>query len=503
MSFNCSVSYQNATKKVTCPKTVTVNHLVSLSLEKFKLPPDTRGVLLSGGKKLDGLLPLRLTNLVNNARLTLETVSAAGSSATLKVAATVNLETISKIVKMETNQTVADLLSKFMQEAGKSDDWRDQSVQLSVFQSSINNDSTDFSTTTIGSLIGSASNAVLRVVIESSSNRKQREELHEEQRLARQRMQEEKRRARLQAKQEAELRPPQEAESTARAHETEVNEAKNEAEVTRLPEEVPGLVQRESDLGNSLQDLRAERVKQQNPEHTEGRQLVAEQEISTAEGRRELSTENWQMPVEHEDTLYVPQERAQIYDNPEDDYNLTTAQAERYFNMIRGMQTNRKTKKEAVVPQKYTIRVRFPDRALLDLHLENLNVKLGQFLKKLDTYIHANHINTYKLRTGQPPFEEVAVGFVANDTLLKDHPQFQLEKLLLIWESTQSNARGPFVKDGLVPKDVSELPTVVLENNRAHLEDDLAPRSTPMNRASVPANRETPKTKGLPKWFRG
>ncbi|KAF8002315.1 hypothetical protein HF325_003280 [Metschnikowia pulcherrima] len=218
---------------------------------------------------------------------------------------------------------------------------------------------------------------------------------------------------------------------------------------------------------------------------------------------RQNNLESWTLPEVNEDTLYVPlKSTSGTYENPDADYELTSNQAEKYYKILKSMQ-GKPAKKFAKKPSKYTIRIRFPDRALLDLHFEDPATKLGQLLRKLDSYLLEKHINSYHLKSGLPPFEEIQFGFGANNTSLCDHPHFQQEKILLIWES-QSVSAGPYLKQYLLRKDVSELPTVVLESHRGDLEADEESskgiRSTADSRSAD--GKSKARAKGMPKWFR-
>lgn len=485
MSFTFSVSYQNVVKKVSCPRTASVNQLANTALEKFKVGPGKNGVLSSGGKKLDGLQPVRFTNLVNNAKLTLEVSNAAATVLTLKLQGTVDKEPASRNLEVSSSMSLAELVLLFLRETSRMHDWSGKRVQLGVYQSVVDNQSTDFKLTVIGSLVGGASNALVRVTIEAKSEQANREKLQEEQRALRLKQEEEKREARLKAQEEAQNAAPQEKKETASVS-------------TGEPQDVPVHHEHIAQPIEQSQPAVVPPAEQEDVDMEENAPTPAEK-VAPAPTP---ASQAWELPEEREDTLYVAQNTTQLYENPEDDYNLTTAQAEKYFSMIRSMQGNKK-KKEARVPQKYTVRIRFPDRSLLDLHIDDSLVKFGQFLKKLDGYVHEKHINSYKLKSGLPPFKELKFDFNGNNTPLKEHEDFQLEKLLLIWEPSEKSAGVPYLKEGLSKKDVSQLPTVMLESNRGRLEEEqsLTTKSKP-SLSSRSSAEGKPKAKGLPKWFR-
>lgn len=189
MSLSFSIAYNNVSKKVTCSRTNTVNQLASLAIAKFNLPSSVHGSLLHNGKKLDGLLPLRLTNLVNNAKLSLE-VSTSLRPVTLKVVGSVLGERKQKIIKTKTDSSLEELLDTFAKETGTK--YEGLYVQISMLDARIDNGSTDFKETQLGSILGSADNAVLRITIESHETQTQREKLQAKQTELRRQLEEHK-----------------------------------------------------------------------------------------------------------------------------------------------------------------------------------------------------------------------------------------------------------------------------------------------------------------------
>ena len=199
----------------------------------------------------------------------------------------------------------------------------------------------------------------------------------------------------------------------------------------------------------------------------------------------------------------MPHKKLEVYENPEDDYNMTTAQAETYLNIIKSMQTRPKKKNEAKSPTHYAIRLRFPDRSLVQLHIEDPSTKLGQLMKKIDSYIDPKFINSYRIKNGTPPFREIKFGFQENGTALSKHPDFQQEKMLLIWEPSSSHQPGPYLAQGVNTKDVSQLSTVMLETHRGELEEDtLATGKSVKGTSDEKPKLKTKLNKSMPKWFR-
>lgn len=472
MSFTCTVLYGTITKKVQCPISFSVNQLVQLSIEKFKLV-DTFGELSSGGKKLDPLLPIRLTSLTNNAKLTL-TLSNSDVIANLKIIGSIEGEPVISTIKISAAAPIANLLNKFAALNDIKIDLETKRVSLSVLQSSVENSTSDFKTTLLRSILGNSSNAVVRLVVEDKNVYQLKRKLQEEQTKIRLQMEEEKRQTRSMRKEEtsdisiqpgpsSQLHPNSPPLTSIMA--PEENEIAPKTVVDRVAEnKQPPKVQATASTGETLQIL-------------------------------SLNTKT-------EDTVYVPLNRTELYDNPEDDYDMTPHQAEKYLNMIKSMQAKPKTKKLARPPRHYSIRLRFPDRSLVQFHLDDPNIKLGQLVKKIDSFVDIKFINSYRIRNGSPPFKEIHFDFDANNASMNRHPEFQEEKLLLIWEPTTSQPGGPYLKSDVSTKDVNELSTMRLEAHRGQLEDD---ESTAEKR--VEGNKEIRSSKfklttKTPKWFR-
>lgn len=478
---------------MSCVRSATVNDLILTSFQKFNVPLSNNGVLTFSGKKLDGLLPIRLSNVVNNAKLEL-IVSSGDSEVTLKVVAAIGDESITKVIKVASSATLAALVEEFRSKAEISSDWSDKRIQLSVLQAIKDNLTSDFAQISVASVVGSATNAVLRLLVENKDAQQKRMKFQEEQRVLRQELEEKRRQERLVKKEEEQKLQGKkvlegknvEGEEDAEMEDVEDTEdnlaAVADEAVHTLPHkgETP-----ESSTGNPTQNI----IHSTNSGNLTG---------SSGDGiSEEPRAGHFEVVQEIEDTLYVPSTRSAIYENPDDDYNMTVNQAEKYYKIIKSMQGGRKVAKEVTKPQKYIIRIRFPDRSLLDLPIDDPSIKLGQLLKKIDGYVAEKYINTYKLKNGLPPFKELAVGFSENNVALIDHPDFQLEKILLIWEPALSNSKGPYLGEGIATKDASQLPTLQLESHRGELEKDEVTAPKPV--AKTDGKK---KSTGVPKWFR-
>lgn len=490
MSYTFNVSYKSVSKKVSCPRSATVNDLILASFQKFNVETSQNGLLTYSGKKLDGLLPVRLSNLVNNAKLELS-VSAGNSVVTLKVVAAIGDESITKIIKVASSSTLAELVDEFRNKTEIDSDWSDKRIQLSVLQAIKDNLTSDFAQIRVATVIGSATNAVMRLLVEKKDAQQKREMLQEEQRVLRQQLEEKRREERLLKKEEEEMQVDDKSVLEEKDVEMEDSEETENAEVEscgkfKAVETKTGLASGGNDIGHSAKST-----------GDSGDNSRESTQFSGAAGLSDQPSDHFELVEEREDTLYVPNTRTAIYENPDEDYTVTINQAERYYKMIKSMQGGPKITKEISKPQKYVVRIRFPDRSLLDLPIDDPTIKLGQLLKKIDGYVAEKFINTYKLKNGLPPFKEIVMGFSENNMALNDHPDFQLEKILLIWEPVVSNSKGPYLKEGIATKDASLLPTVQLETHRGELEKGEVTAPKPVIKRD-----EKKKLSGVPKWFR-
>lgn len=497
MSFTCHVLYQNVSKKIQCPNTHTVNQLIELSLAKFNLSLSF-GELSSGGKKLDALLPIRYTNLVNNAKLTL-TVSKGNTEVNLKIVGTIELKQITSMMKVPPSITAAELVLQFATLNNIEIDLASKHVLLSVLQTAVDNISHEFDKTTLKSLLGTSSSAMIRLVVEDKSKHAAKKKLQEEQGKLRAQLEEKKRQARLLEKEQNDAKEPEPT-----GHKTVTTEPVlkpksdqiDHPEEKSLPSEGPS-----NSLSNTIVP------DETNSANKKGEDLMQTDPVKTtpgaSDGNSERNARSFVLSNDTEDTVYVPHKKLEVYENPEDDYNMTTAQAETYLNIIKSMQTRPKKKNEAKSPTHYAIRLRFPDRSLVQLHIEDPSTKLGQLMKKIDSYIDPKFINSYRIKNGTPPFKEIKFGFQENGTALNEHLDFQQEKVLLIWEPSSSHQPGPYLVQGVNTKDVSQLSTVMLETHRGELEEDaLATGKSVKGTSDEKPKLKTKLNKSMPKWFR-
>lgn len=485
MSYSFSVTYNNVTKRVFCTPNCSILNLVLLSIEKFRVPESITVSLFHDGKRLDDMLSIRLANLRNNAKLELQTVRLV-EMVNLKISGKFLFKQLSKVVRVSPSVSVACLVSEFLQQCGETADWTQYNVELSAMQHTIKNNSTDFSTTLVKSLIGSSEKAVLRLTIEDAAKIKKREDSQKESDELRKSLDRQRHAVCIAGREQIEKK-------------NALLEERMAIEETSQPTE-------EERKKNLYGELAEPELNSSEPYLFS--QASADAEVcslpifnksppSIVESRGKTISAPWLPPTETEDTLYAPKNQIIRYENPDDDYNVTTNQSEIYLKMLQGMQKpSRKTKPTAL--RSYVIRVRFPDRKLLDLILKDSSVPLGQLFKKLDSYVHPKFANSYTLKNGSPPFQAIEMGFTENNISLKDHPQFQEERLLLVWEPT-IKLPGPYLKEVLPLKDLSEMPNIALESHRKILQDDF---ETIRGTESKIVKTKTEKKPGVPKWFR-
>ena len=186
-----------------------------------------------------------------------------------------------------------------------------------------------------------------------------------------------------------------------------------------------------------------------------------------------------------ENTVIYKPSSTTTYENPEEDYEFTLDHAKKYQELIRYKPTKPKAKIEKV-PQKYHIRIKFPNNYLLEIKFDNTNVKFGELVKKIDDNLTEDFKSNYNLKVSYPPFKKFNISFSLNQTFLLKLPEFDTnEKVLLIWETDKTGQY--LVNDQAV--DFGYLPEVQLEQNRRDLPDE-------QNKSKKLTKDKTPK------WFK-
>ncbi|KAL6449922.1 hypothetical protein SBY92_002396 [Candida maltosa Xu316] len=440
MSINLNITYQQRPKKITISKASTINQLVSESLTLFKIDSSSNnGRLLHNDKVLDGSLPIRLTNLLNNSKLVLQSEPKSASSK-FDINVKFMSDQGSSVKKCSSDLSLLELVKEFNGDVTKPSNMR-------VLNLSIQSDK--YASTSLVSIVGNVNNVVIRFAYENEKQEveKQQQEairLHIEQGKLRKQKEEEQ--ARLQEESE---RQQQHQNSNETKSEVQDGVDKTEAE-----NQEPKPVLNDGDVHPTVKD-------------------DVEAEPHNAYVYKEDD-------IKETPQLFVPSKAPQqpLYDNPDEDYEMTLHQAKAYQNAIRNSAKRKQKDKVTALPSKYQIRLKFPDATILQINfIEKVDqVKFGNLVRKIDDLLLPEFINIYNLKQGYPPFNTIDMSYANNNEFLHNLPDFQQERIVLIWELQKHdlNVKGPFVKNtaGLSVKQSEDLPERVLERHRGELPDD-------------------------------
>lgn len=449
------------TKKVVCQNTLTVNQLIELAVSKFG-EEGMNGELTHGGKRLDRTLPLRLTNIVNNSRVELELQrNREAKEVQIKLNMSDGKDTLTYVDRVSDGLSIKQVLETFetkhnIRIFGKG------KFETVILNARVKSDDAEMSSS-LRLIAGDVGSLVMRLAYSKREgvdkeeqlkiNRKQVEQMREYQR------QEKARREILEK--ERLTRDVQRQEAQSDEHETPTqsplvaHEQKNDVGITKAQDTDA------SYDSNSSQEL---------------------------------------SDYDKSDTLYVPSKVIR-YENPEEDYEMTVDQAKIYHKLVVAS-GKRHPKKERQIPSEYSVRIRFPDQKLLQLHIPDSSTKLGNFLKKLDLYLSPTFKSNYVLKLGHPPFAKLTLSFAENEKPLNELMEFQEERIVLIWEPL-SNDKGPFIKESLLDeghvKQLGDLPEVKEEQRGNRYISEGTTTST----SSRTTNRQSKESDGkFPKWLK-
>ncbi|ODV82338.1 uncharacterized protein CANTADRAFT_4346 [Suhomyces tanzawaensis NRRL Y-17324] len=482
-SISLNITHNFATKKVTFPKSATIHQVAEAALEKFGIRNGAVGQLLYNDKPLDSSLPLRLTNLTNNSKLKLVLRSGGGKGTPINVKLTISYPEESKTIigKVDSSVTLHQLLEQFG--SSNSIDLLSKQSQLVILNTTYN--SADYQQKQLKAIVGNVSSMVIRMVFVKSQDENQKRQQEQKAIVERQLQLQRERNEKLRVEKLKE----QEQQEQARAQAQEDEDVNMEDAIDESKEKQVG------STSNSSQS-RPTTVVQKPTNETPGDSLIEQPEQDKFQ---ETATESPQ--------LYLPESRStSSYENPDEDYEMTVSQAMTYQKLI---QDSAKRKKKVVnVPQKYNLRIKFPDRSILQINLlqDVQSIKFGQLLKKIDELLLEEFVGKYHLKLGYPPFQKIQTSFDYNNTLLVKLPEFQSERSVFIWEYNGSEKKsGPFVKPGAIAdiKTSSELPEVVLESHRGELPGDATTSEVKPVLGST--SSKDPKAKSgpkLPRWFK-
>lgn len=494
MSIVLNISHGFNTKKLTVSKSTTISQLSQLAIEKFAL--SGIGQLTYNNKVLDQSLPLRLSPLTNNSKLTLEinkSTSKSSFEVNIKLLVGVNGETKTFIEKIDSNSSLLNILNHF--EFKYSINITDKN-NLEVLI--LNQVYTDLSLS-LSQIIGNTNNLVMRI------NYKRNDEIEVKQKQA------EINQIQLKNQQDRNLKLKLERE-----------EKEKEKEHYRQQQESKLLdINQDKANSNPSQKLHTPSALHRDNRRKElDDHLIQQQELEIMNEPPELAPTpiesikySYEVPQVEEETprLYKPDTSNtgsgnHMYENPDDDYNVTINQIKTYQKMIQNSMISKPNNKkigQKAIPKRILIRIKFPNQNILQINFLNdiINIKVGQLFKRIDELILPQYLNNYNLKFGYPPFKKVEMGFDANNKKLIDIPDFQSELIVLIWETNEkSSTSGPFLKEDAINdiKSSSELPELILEQHRGELPSEVTNKIN--KQLSTQSKSET--KKGVPKWLK-
>lgn len=463
------ISYGLKTHKVSCPPSSTVSKLIELSRPKFKLAPDAAVDLVFKDKVIDSLLPLRYANVPVNAKLVLKNTEPTKlKEITVKLALA---EGGSYVTRIDTQSTLAQMLAQIESTHGAKlwgeDGSGSTTLVLTAMNTSVNEP--EFASTKVVALVGNqATSAVIRLsrvtTLGGASARKDEQERIVKLQLERQKARNLRLREEAAKQAEMEAVPKDEQEEHPQQHDG-----------AALTEDKPSA-------------------------HLDCKSVTSEKPVQPQAPITDVEPATPLAPAQ----VYLPStQSSESYAHTAETYDMTVAQAQKYHKMlVDSMKPKKPRNIPPKIPNRYIIRVKFPDRCTLQLVFEDgATVKFGSLLKKLDELLLPQFRNHYTLKFGYPPFTKITANFRNNDTALhelkvsKNPEDVFTERTSLIWELDAGNDnRGPFLMQegtdiAVAPN--SERPEIQLESHRGELPDDK-----PDN------GRNQSKKPGVPKWFK-
>lgn len=526
-SITLHVTHNNVTKKIATEKSATVSQLISTALTKFGINESSNASLISksNNKKLDVVLPIRLTNLINNSKLTLEVseqVQAKSKQVSLKcIINKIDKSNSNTILKVNNDISIKQLLLEISSKDSSIDltnnyDKSQMDIIINILDNKISiNEQSNELNNRLSSIIGEVSNLVIRISFIQLNNN---EKLLEQEKIN-------------------ELQLEQQRQTNKKAEEDRLNNIENQ----RLNnEEEAKLHLQKQKQKLSEQNGNEAAYEKKEVAYKEDEMEVDEKPKSEEKNAKTNSIDSNSSPKKldstklHNNAQFTPtQEKSpqlyksssssssrQIYENPDEDYEVSVSQIQKYHKLISNTANSNQSKnnkKVVPIPESYTIRIKFPNQSILQLYFENgLTIKLGQLIKKIDELLLPTYINQYNLKFGYPPFTKIEPNFKNNSTKLNDYLDFaKTDKITLIWECgniDNSFGKGPYLKESdssLSIKNSDELPEMILESNRSELDDDEEVdgkgKNVYNNNSSTGSSNEVKKdSKGnkLPKWFK-
>ena len=497
-SINFNITYERQpVKKVTISKASTINQLVSQSLTVFKINPSLfSGKLYHNDKLLDGTLPIRLTNLLNNSKLILKLTKKKIESGIINQEINVkfmNDQGENLVKKISNNLKLNDVIKEF------GGDLTRPSI-LRILE--LNIDSEKYDSITLESIVGDSKNVIIRLNYKKNFDGQSKEEIERKQQEA----------IKLHIEQEK-LRKQKDNEARLTA---ELEKKKQQQQQQEEEFKIHDDVKSEKDIEMKEPEDDIEQVDNNEPEPEPEPEPEQPQQVEQIDESNHYTFKEEELKDTPE--LYIPSETPQkSYNNPDEDYEVTLHQVKAYQNMIRnaGQRKPFKNKVSMTLPKKYQIRLKFPDGTILQINfIEDVEqIKFGQLIKKIDELLLPDFINEYNLKNSVPPFTTLDMNFNINNEYLHKLPDFQQERIMLIWELQKKNLNihGPYVKNNqLTIKKIDELPERILETHRGELPDDESHKKKLSQKNSNKStanddnddNQKDSKKSKVPKWFK-
>lgn len=485
LSITLHISFNNVTKKLTYSKTQTINEVLRDCTEKFKIPGST-GELRYNGKKLDDSLPIRLTNLINNSKVVFEkTNDKLERDVNLKIVWNYKTEVKTFVEKFKNTLTPTEIIQA-IEKKHNIEIQKHGIFEINILDRRLRSDLNDFTKELVEIVGPLATSMVARINYITDGKTEEQDKINELQKSQMLHYQ-----ARL--REEAHRKELVEKERTLK----ESEQANNITILTGSQASEP--------------NVSVPQLSEKSSVHKESDQLV-HQESMTRKDEDETSgavNNSSNMVVEEDamDTIYIPSSFT-TYENPDTDYNMTVEQAKKYHKLVVNSRMRPKPFTEKRKPNKYLIRIRFPDRNILQLNIADARTSLGQLCKRIDDHLLPQYQRHYNLKIAHPPFSLIPLSLSTNPTPMQELPQFQDEKLTLIWEPLEK-ASGPYLERADIEiKESNRLPELVLEQNRNSLPDSSglhADATVPASLQNALGNRSLsslPAKSKFPKWFR-
>lgn len=494
LTLALKITYNKVTKTVHCKGSLTINQLVELSLKSFNVNKSFTGDLVHNGKTVDKSLPLRWSNFTNNTRFELRVYELKDDlEVSVKLVVSDNKETTSYISKVSNSLSIKNVIHKFEEVHGIQLIQGDRPFEILLMRNRIMYDDKQIERRLVD-ILGNQGNSVqmrLTYISRSFNNTQEQQEINEIQKKSIREYQ-------LKKKEEIENLQQEEEEKEIRKQEdSKLKAAENEKE-------------------KKEEELRKEEISQGNDETSGTRRgLLAEDEVESKTSRVETTRGESLTAKEQEkekqparkDTLYKPSAYLR-YENPDSDYDMTVDQARKYHKLIRDSSRPSRPKPKQV-PKRYSIRVKFPDRNILQLELENSQVTMNHFISKLNSHLIDNTI-PYTLRIGYPPFSKISLLLEEDEKAMLSWPEFQNEKLLLIWEP-QISVKPPYIsteslEDANIKK-FEDIPEVKLDSSQPLIDSNEGP-SESSRQTDRPISQpfrsglHSESTSKIPKWLK-